>query len=170
MSSVRGILGPIAALAAGDQSFTVFCFATKDEVQTVFKPGYFQVHSRGLYDGDLLVTNHVPAKTGINPNPRGCKVVSMIHKDHRGQVSLTRLFELPHDPQELLAVLAKGLSAHAEPRYVPSRLEVVEQRRAEQAAEQEAALAANQTAAAVPERSAPASATRSRGRLHLKGV
>lgn len=154
MSAIRGQMGYVASLSAGEQSFAVICYATRDDVREVFKPGYFQGSATTFFDGDILVTNHVPAKTATNPNPRGCKVVSMIHKNHNGHISLTRLFELPHDPAALQGVLARGFTALAEDRYVPTYLESLERKRAEQAAESEAP--------------APSTAAPPRGRAQLK--
>lgn len=171
MSASRGVFGPITALAAGERSFTVFCFGTRDDVPEVLKPGYFQTYSNIVYDGDFLVTNHVPAKTYENPYPRGRKVVSMIHKDHRSQVSLTRLFELPHEPKALQDVLTNGLLSLADPRYIPSRLEVEEQRQAEREAAAELEAAEREAAeAADPEPERPETPAKPRDRLHLKRV
>lgn len=166
MTMKRGDFTPLTDLA-GEQSFTVFCFGTQDTLAEVSKPGYFQMQSSLVHDGDFLVTHHVPAKTFENPYPRGRKAVWMIHKDHRKQVSLTRLFELPHEPGALHEVLESGLLPTAEPRYVPSFLEDQEQRQAAQAAEREAADAA---AAERPARSKSETNARTRDRLHLKRV
>ena len=88
---------PIVTQPDGERGFNVFGAATSDPPFVFGKPGYFQGLSAVAEDGDFLVIKYQPyGAEGREPN-RGRKYVYMLHRDGRGEISLTKLFEIPHD-------------------------------------------------------------------------
>ena len=89
----------------GHMGFTVFGVSIMSHSKRFDEPGYFQSLSGICYDGDILVVRSRPNAPG-----KGKKYIYMIHLDESKQISLTKLFELPHD-RDLVRDMARRLRA-----------------------------------------------------------
>jgi len=99
---------PIAQHPHGDLGFAVYGTATTDPPCEFAKPGYFQELAKVTHDGDILVVNFLPFGSRGRAPGAGRTYVFVIHHDAAGEISLTKLFELPHE-RDLVRAMARRL-------------------------------------------------------------
>jgi hypothetical protein len=95
----------IVEMPNGQKGFTVYGAATDDPPEKFCQPEYFQELEPYTFDGDLPVVKFSPFGSEALQPGRGRKYVFIIHHDKDRQISLTKLFEMPHD-REVLRELA----------------------------------------------------------------